>query len=251
MRRLLTVFSPHRSRAAGARAGAGAAAATGGPEAADQCADRLRPEARHHLAAGRRFPRRVGRHGRARRLLQGKPVVLSFDYYECPMLCTVQLQGFVSALGVLTFDAGREFEVLTVSFDPADGPARGDAYKKGYLERYRRPTANAGWHFLTGDEAAIKRLAEAVGFRYAWDEETQAVRAPGRDRGADAGRAHRAATCTASSTRPATCASRSSRLRAARSATASTRRCSTATTTIPPPAATAPRSCASCARSRC
>lgn len=104
---------------------------------------------------------------------KGKPVVLSFNYYECPMLCKVQLQGFLSALGVLSFDAGREFEVLTVSINPADGPGEAARYKKGYMDRYRRPTASAGWHFLTGDEAAIKHLADAAGFRYAWDEETK------------------------------------------------------------------------------
>jgi protein SCO1/2 len=103
-----------------------------------------------------------------------KPVVLSLNYYGCPMLCTVTLNGLASALNVLTsFDAGREFEVVTVSFDPSEGPALAAQKKASYLTRYQRPTAEAGWHFLTGDQAAIDALTRAVGFRYAWDEETK------------------------------------------------------------------------------
>jgi protein SCO1 len=103
-----------------------------------------------------------------------KPVVLSLNYYGCPMLCTVTLNGLASALNVLTsFDAGREFEVVTVSFDPSEGPLLAAQKKAAYLTRYKRPTAEAGWHFLTGDKAAIDALTGAVGFRYAWDEETK------------------------------------------------------------------------------
>lgn len=103
----------------------------------------------------------------------GKPVILTFNYYECPMLCGMQLQGFVSALNVVSFDAGKEFEVLTVSIDPRETPAQAARYKKGYMDRYRRPTAPQGWHFLTADEKSIAAVAGAVGFRYAWDEETK------------------------------------------------------------------------------
>ncbi len=103
-----------------------------------------------------------------------KPVVLSLNYYGCPMLCTVTLNGLASALNVLTsFDAGREFELVTVSFDPSEGPALAAKKKAQYLARYKRPTADAGWHFLTGDQAAIDALTQAVGFRYAWDAETK------------------------------------------------------------------------------
>jgi protein SCO1 len=102
-----------------------------------------------------------------------KPVVLSLVYYECPMLCTLSLNGLSSALGVLTFDVGREFEVVTVSFEPRDTPALAAAKKSGYLQRYGRPGAAAGWHFLTGDADAVAALTRAVGFRYAWDSETR------------------------------------------------------------------------------
>jgi protein SCO1/2 len=102
-----------------------------------------------------------------------KPVVFSLVYYECPMLCTLTLNGLASALGVLSFDAGKEFEIVTVSFDPRDTPEKAVAKKKAYLQRYKRPGAEAAWHFLTADAAAVERLTRAVGFRYAWDDETR------------------------------------------------------------------------------
>jgi protein SCO1/2 len=102
-----------------------------------------------------------------------KPVVLSLVYYECPMLCTLTLNGLASALGVLSFDVGKEFEVLTVSFDPKEGPELAVNKKRAYIGRYKRAGAEAGWHFLTGDAEQLARLTKAVGFRYAWDEETR------------------------------------------------------------------------------
>jgi protein SCO1/2 len=102
-----------------------------------------------------------------------RPVVLSLAYYECPMLCTVTLNGLASALDVLTFAPGREFEVVTVSFEPKETPALAAAKKAVYLRRYRRPGAEKAWHFLTGDAESIRRLTQAVGFRYAWDETTK------------------------------------------------------------------------------
>jgi protein SCO1/2 len=110
---------------------------------------------------------------RLRDLFRGRPVVLSLVYYDCPMLCTLTLNGLVSALSVLTFDVGKEFDVVTVSFEPKETPALAAAKKKAYLERYRRPGAEAGWRFLTGDAGAIGALTRAVGFRYAWDDETR------------------------------------------------------------------------------
>ncbi len=114
--------------------------------------------------------------GKAVRLsdfLGRRPVVLSLVYYECPMLCTLTLNGLASALGVLNYDAGREFEIVTVSFEPKETPALAAAKKKGYLARYKRPTAEQGWHFLTGDAEELARLTKAVGFRYAWDEQSK------------------------------------------------------------------------------
>ena len=100
-----------------------------------------------------------------------RPVVLTLVYYECPMLCTLTLNSLSSALATLSFDIGREFDVVTVSFDPREKPPLAAGKKKAYLSRYGRPGAEAGWHFLTGDPEALARLTSAVGFRYQWDEE--------------------------------------------------------------------------------
>ncbi len=104
-----------------------------------------------------------------------KPVVLSLVYYQCPMLCNQVLNGMVSAFKVLSFKAGDQFDVVTVSFDPRETPALATAKKKtyvGYLPEAQRAPAENGWHFLTGDSESIKRLTEAVGFRYHFDEAT-------------------------------------------------------------------------------
>jgi len=100
---------------------------------------------------------------------EGKPVILNLVYYECPMLCTLVLNGLTSALRALSFDVGKQFEVVTVSFSPEETPALAASKKKTYLDEYRRPGADAGWHFLTGEAAAIETLARSVGFRYRYD----------------------------------------------------------------------------------
>jgi protein SCO1/2 len=102
-----------------------------------------------------------------------RPVVLLFAYFDCPMLCTQVINGLSSALGVLSLDPGKDFEIVTVSFDPRDTPKSATAKKAIYLQRYKRPGAAASWHFLTGDQASITRLTKAAGFRYVWDKETQ------------------------------------------------------------------------------
>jgi protein SCO1 len=119
------------------------------------------------------FRDEAGRPVTLRSLFRGRAVVLSLVYYECPMLCTLTLNGLGSALSVLTFDVGKDFDVVTVSFEPKETPALAAAKKKAYLARYRRPGAEEGWHFLTGDTPAIAALTSAVGFRYAWDAETR------------------------------------------------------------------------------
>lgn len=105
-------------------------------------------------------------------LVGERPVILSLVYYECPMLCTMVLNGMLRVMNVLRFDAGKEFDVITVSIDPRETPALAADKKAIYLDRYRRETADEGWHFLVGDQAAIARLADAVGFSYAYDETT-------------------------------------------------------------------------------
>jgi protein SCO1/2 len=102
-----------------------------------------------------------------------KPVVLSLVYYQCPMLCTLSLNGLAGALEVLSFVPGQEFEVVTVSFDPREGPVLAAAKKKAYMARYKRSGAERGWHFLTGSKDSIDALTKAVGFRYVWDADTK------------------------------------------------------------------------------
>jgi protein SCO1/2 len=104
-----------------------------------------------------------------------KPVVLSLVYYQCPMLCNQVLNGMVTSFRVMAFQPGQEFEVVTVSFDPRETAALAAAKKNtyvNYLPEAKRVGAARGWHFLTGDEASIKRLTDAVGFRYHYDEAT-------------------------------------------------------------------------------
>jgi protein SCO1/2 len=102
-----------------------------------------------------------------------KPVLLSFAYFTCPMLCGLSMSGLSSSLKGMNLDAGRDFEVLTVSFDPRETPEMARAKKATAIARYGRPTAAAGWHFLTGDAGAIESVASAAGFRYEWDAEAK------------------------------------------------------------------------------
>jgi protein SCO1 len=102
-----------------------------------------------------------------------RPVVLLFAYYDCPMLCTQVINGLASALAVLSLEPGKDFEIVTVSFDPRDTPATAAAKKAVYLERYKHAGAAEAWHFLTGQPASIARLTKAAGFRYVWDKPTQ------------------------------------------------------------------------------
>lgn len=102
-----------------------------------------------------------------------RPVVLTLVYFDCPMLCTISLNGLTSALDILPFEPGREFELVSISFDPKERPAQAAARKKLQLARYKRPSAASGWHFLTGSPESIDRVTKAVGFRYAWDAETK------------------------------------------------------------------------------
>jgi len=98
-----------------------------------------------------------------------KPMILNLVYYQCPMLCGEVLNGLESALRVLKFDVGKEFDVLTVSFDPKETPEMASAKKAEYLKRYGRPGAAAGWHFLSGPATSIDALTKAVGFQYQYD----------------------------------------------------------------------------------
>jgi protein SCO1/2 len=115
-------------------------------------------------------------HGRPVELAQffgSKPVILTLVYYNCPMLCTQVLNGLDRSLEVLPLEIGKDFNVVTVSIDPTDRPVVAEAKQAMYAGMYRRPGAQHGWHFLTGDEPQIKQLADSVGFRYAYDPDSK------------------------------------------------------------------------------
>jgi len=98
-----------------------------------------------------------------------RPVVLALVYYECPMLCTQILNGMVRAAKVMTIVPGKDYDVVAISFDAREGPRQAAAKKAVYMHDYGHPETADGWHFLTGDLNTIKRVTDAVGFRYKWD----------------------------------------------------------------------------------
>lgn len=102
-----------------------------------------------------------------------KPLILNLVYFTCPMLCGEELSGLESALRVLKFDVGKEFDVITVSFDPKDTPEAAAQKKEQILRRYKRPGAEQGWHFLVGQQDSIDAIAKAVGFQYEYDAKTE------------------------------------------------------------------------------
>jgi protein SCO1 len=100
-----------------------------------------------------------------------RPVVIALAYYECPMLCTQVINGMTGALKTLSFDAGKDFEVVVISINPVERPTLAAEKKATTLKQYARPETAAGWHFLTGSEPSIKAVANAIGFRYAYDDQ--------------------------------------------------------------------------------
>lgn len=117
----------------------------------------------------------VDEQGRAVQLQEyfnDKPVILAMVYYDCPMLCTLVLNGLLRGLSPLQFSAGQEFDIVAVSIDPDETAELAKAKKDEYTALYDREPGARGWHFLTGSEENIRRLAEAVGFNYRYDSET-------------------------------------------------------------------------------
>jgi protein SCO1/2 len=102
-----------------------------------------------------------------------RPVIVNLVYYQCPMLCNEVLNSLLRSLNALTFDVGKEFEVVTLSIDPSETPDLAAGKKAAYLARYGRQGAGQGWHFLTGDEASIRRIAGVIGFNYVYDEKSR------------------------------------------------------------------------------
>jgi protein SCO1/2 len=102
-----------------------------------------------------------------------KPVILTLVYYSCPNLCTQVLNGVESGLKELPMDIGKQFDVVTISIDPTESHVLAKVKQEMYVGMYGRPGAAQGWHFLTGDEPQIKRLADALGFHYAYDPDSK------------------------------------------------------------------------------
>lgn len=105
---------------------------------------------------------------------QGRPVIIAFVYYECPMLCNQVLNGLTGSLKGINLDAGKDFDVLAISFDARENDKADLAKNKkaSYMERYARPGTEKGWHFLTGSEEAIQKLTSAAGFAFKWDDKS-------------------------------------------------------------------------------
>jgi protein SCO1/2 len=102
-----------------------------------------------------------------------RPVILTLNYYRCPMLCGLMLNGVVDGLAEMAWTPGAEFEIVTISINPLETPDLAKAKKQNYLKRLERPAAARGWHFMTGRELEIKRLAETLGFSYTYDPVSQ------------------------------------------------------------------------------
>ena len=102
-----------------------------------------------------------------------KPMILNLVYYNCPMLCGEVLSGLENSLRMMKFDVGKEFDVITVSFDPSETPEMAAKKKAEFLHRYKRAGAEQGWHFLVGPRDSVDALTKAAGFQYQYDEKTK------------------------------------------------------------------------------
>jgi protein SCO1/2 len=115
----------------------------------------------------------LGRSVRLGDYFRNKPVILNLVYYNCPMLCGEVLSGLEHSLRMMKLDVGKDFDVITVSFDPRETPEMAAKKKAEYLKRYKRAGAEQGWHFLVGQQDAIDALTRAAGFQYQYDEKTR------------------------------------------------------------------------------
>jgi protein SCO1 len=104
--------------------------------------------------------------------LSDKPVILTLNYFNCPNLCTFEIDQLGEALAKISWNLGQEYQVVTVSFDPRDGTDLAQSRKWEAIRHYARPGLGDGWHFLTGDASAVASLTQAIGFRYAYNAET-------------------------------------------------------------------------------
>ncbi len=130
------------------------------------------PQLNAHLPLDLAFRDETGRDVQLRQYFTQKPVLLALVYYGCPMLCDQTEQGVVGALRMLSFNPGRDYEIVFVSFDPRESPDMAAQKKESAMTHFRRPETSAGWHFLTGSQDSIGTLTKAANFRYTFDEKS-------------------------------------------------------------------------------
>ncbi|HMD39945.1 MAG TPA: SCO family protein [Candidatus Acidoferrum sp.] len=130
------------------------------------------PQLNAHLPLDLAFRDETGKNVRFREYFNQKPVLLAFVYYGCPMLCDQTEQGVVGALRMLSFNPGRDYEVVFVSFDPRESPGMATQKKELAMTHFRRPETANGWHFLTGSKESIDALTKAANFRYSFDQKS-------------------------------------------------------------------------------
>ena len=130
------------------------------------------PQLNAHLPLDLAFRDETGRDVQLRQYFTQKPVLLALVYYGCPMLCNQTEQGVVGALRMLSFNPGRDYEVVFVSFDPRESPDMAAQKKESAMTHFRRPDTASGWHFLTGSKESIDLLTRGANFRYSFDEKS-------------------------------------------------------------------------------
>lgn len=130
------------------------------------------PQINAHLPLDLAFRDEAGRNVQLREYFTQKPVLLALVYYGCPMLCNQTEQGVVGALRMLSFNPGRDYEVVFVSFDPRESPDMAAQKKESAMTHFRRPETASGWHFLTGSKESIDALTKGANFRYSFDQKS-------------------------------------------------------------------------------
>src|SRR6184192_3879192 len=131
------------------------------------------PELNRQVPLDVPFQDESGRSVQLRDYFHRKPVVLAFVYYRCPMLCNQVQQGVVGTLRMLSFNPGRDYEVVFISFDPHDTPELAAEKKQAALARFHRPETVSGWHFLTGSQESIDAITRAANFRFRYDAKSK------------------------------------------------------------------------------
>lgn len=124
----------------------------------------------HQLPLNTPFADETGNQVWLRDYFTDRPVILVMAYYECPMLCTLVLNGLLNTLKEMAFTVGDEFDVVVISIDPQETPSMAADKKDAYLTFYNRPNAGDGWHFLTGGKQQIEQVADAIGFHFIYDQ---------------------------------------------------------------------------------